>query len=151
MKCLGSAGIAVLALWLTGCAERNTDGPSPAQVSAAFAAAYNARDVARLGSLYADDAELMPPDEHPIKGRAAIEALFREKFQQNCVMEVRSSASEIAGSQGFDTGTIVVTMSGPDGSSQRFAGKYLAVLKRIGSEWKIAYHMQTVEPEQDIR
>ena len=147
MQCTGSAILAVFALCLAGCADRGPAGSDPAQVSEAFAAAYNARDAVRIASLYADDAELMPPDEHPIKGREAIEALFREKFQQNCAMELRSSASEVARSQGFDTGTIAITMSGPDGAAQRVAGKYLAVMKRVGREWKIAYHMQTVVPE----
>lgn len=136
----------MLGLSASGCGTAN-NGPDPRQVSEAFAAAYNARDVARIASLYADDAELMPPDSRPIKGRAAIEALFKEKFEQNCAMELRSLVSEVAGSRGYDTGEIAVTMTAPDGASQRVAGKYLAVMKRVGDAWKIAYHMQTVEPQ----
>lgn len=142
-----SAGMACCVLLLAGCAGAEKDGPGPRQVSEAFVAAYNAKDLARIASLYAEDAELMPPDSPLIKGRSAIEALFREKFEQNCTMELSSSASEFSGTHGFDTGRIAVTMNGPEGGSQRVEGKYLAVLKRIGGEWKIAYHMQTVEPQ----
>ena len=148
MKCNRATRVALSALLLAGCsAEVQIGAGDPKQVSEAFVAAYNARDLAGITALYADDAELMPPDSHPIKGRAAIEAVFKEKFEQNCTMELSSTASESSGSHGFDTGQIAVTMSAPDGSSQRVAGKYLAVLKRVGNEWKIAYHMQTIEPE----
>ena len=138
--------LGLLAISLAGCSAGRSGAPDPKEVSEAFAAAYNAKDVARIASLYADDAEIMPPDAYVIKGRPAIEALFREKFEQNCSMELRSRASEITGARGFDTGDIAITMNGPDGP-QRVAGKYLAVMKRVGNEWKIAYHMQTVEPQ----
>jgi ketosteroid isomerase-like protein len=45
-----------------------------------------------------------------------------------------------------DTGQIAVTTTAADGTSERVAGKYLAVMKRVGNDWKIAYHMQTIEP-----
>ena len=142
-----TATIVILALSMAACADRTSADPGPKQISEAFAAAYNARDAATVASLYADDAEIMPPDSHPLKGRPAIEALFREKFQQRCAMELRSVASEVFGSNGFDKGEIAVTMTGPDGMPQRVAGTYLAVMKRVGDKWKIAYHMQTVTPE----
>ena len=147
MKRHPRAIVALLVLSVSGCSAAGTEGGDPKQVSEAFAAAYNARDLARLGSLYADDAELMPPDSPPIKGRAAIEALFKEQFEQNCTMELASAASEFSGSQGFDTGRIAVTMNAPDGTSQTVSGRYLAVLKRAGNEWRIVYHMQTIAPE----
>lgn len=147
MRMTTAAMIALLLLPAGGCA-RGDDGTSdPRQVSEAFAAAYNARDATRIAALYTEDAELMPPDTPVVRGRAAIEALFREKFEQNCAMELRSASSEVSGARGFDTGDIAINMSGPDGQNQRVAGKYLAVMKRVGSEWKIAYHMQTVVPE----
>ena len=101
--------VAVLVfVWVAGCAAAGTEGDDPRQVSEAFAAAYNAKDLPRLVSLYADDAELLPPDSPPIRGRAAIESFFKEKFEQNCVMELASSASDFSGSQGFDTSAIAM-------------------------------------------
>lgn len=137
--------VAFLAWSLAACAEAMPAPGDPGSVSEAFASAYNATDAVAIASLYAEDAALMPPDAHPVKGRAAIEALFREKFEQDCSMEVHSLASEVAGARGFDTGEIAITMSG-EGGMQRVTGKYLAVLTRVGGEWKFAYHMQTVEP-----
>lgn len=125
---------AFLVLSLSGCSAAGSGDGDPKQISEAFAAAYNARDLAKLVSLYADDAELMPPDSPPVKGRAAIESLFKEKFEQNCTMELASAASDFSGFHGFDTGQIAVTMTAPDGTSQRVAGRYLAVLKRTGNE-----------------
>ena len=135
------------------CSRQTPDAPPPAavgpkQVSEAFLTAYNAKDAVKIASLYADDAELMPPDSQPLKGRAAIEALFREKFEQKCVMELSSIRSDVSGGHAFDTGTMSVTMPAENGSSQKVSGNYLAVFKRVGDEWKIAYHMQTIVPTQ---
>ena len=142
-----SASLAILALSVAACADRTSADSGPKEISEAFAAAYNAQDAATIASLYADDAEIMPPDSRPLKGRAAIEALFKEKFQQRCTMELRSAASEVSGSNGFDKGEIAVTTTGPDGVPQRVTGTYLAVMKRVGDKWKITYHMQTVTPQ----
>ncbi|HVL66146.1 MAG TPA: SgcJ/EcaC family oxidoreductase [Vicinamibacterales bacterium] len=143
----GAITASLLLLPAAACSRAESPPPGPRQVSEAFAAAYNARDAVRLAALYTDDAELMPPDSPVVQGRAAIEALFREKFEQNCAMELRSVRSDVAGGRGFDTGDIAITMSAPDGARERIAGKYLAVMTRVGNDWKIAYHMQTIVPD----
>ena len=139
--------VVITGVSIAGCSGGGNPAADPRRVSEAFAAAYNAKDAGTIASLYADDAELMAPDAYPIKGRAAIEALFREKFEQNCSMELRSRSFSLDAGQAFDTGDIAITMSDADGGPRRIAGRYLAVMKRVGSEWKIAYHMQTVEPQ----
>jgi uncharacterized protein (TIGR02246 family) len=91
----------------------------PGRISEVFAAAYNARDAKRLASLYTEDAELMPPDSHPVRGRAAIEALFRERFEQKCRMDVQSVASDVSGTQAFDKGAITIVTTDAAGASQK--------------------------------
>jgi uncharacterized protein (TIGR02246 family) len=113
-----------------------------------FEAAYNAKDPARIAALYSEDAELMPPDSTTVKGRAAIAALFKEKFEQNCVMDVSSTRSEASGERAFDTGRMIVTMTDPEAGTQVVSGNYLTVYKRVGNDWKIAYHMQTIDPSR---
>jgi uncharacterized protein (TIGR02246 family) len=131
-----------------GCGQQNI-ASIPAQVTADFVAAYNARNAAAVASLYADDGELMPPDSRSIKGRAAIEAAFREKLEQGCVVSFTSSESGISGTQAFDTGRFTLTMPNGEGGSEIVSGRYVALLRREGGEWKITHHMQSIDPTAD--
>ena len=44
-------------------------------------AAFNAKDAAKVALLYTDDAVVMPPNHALVKGRANIEAYFKQEFQ----------------------------------------------------------------------
>jgi uncharacterized protein (TIGR02246 family) len=101
-----------------------------------WAAAFNAKDAAKIASFYAEDAVVMPPNQPMVKGRANIEAHFKGEIQQGATnMQLNPVESSISGSQAFEAGTSTVTL--PGGQTDR--GKYLAILKRVGNEWKIAY------------
>src|SRR5579864_1695813 len=67
---IAAAALAVAAL------TRAAAAPDGERLAAAFAAAYNSRDAQRVAALYAEDAELIPPDGALVEGRAAIEGAF---------------------------------------------------------------------------
>jgi uncharacterized protein (TIGR02246 family) len=99
-------------------------------------AAFNAKDAAKIASLYAEDAVVMPPDRPIVKGRANIEAHWKGEIQQGGTnVKLNPVESAISGSQAFEVGTMTMTL--PGGQTDR--GKYVAILKRVGNEWKIAY------------
>ena len=99
-------------------------------------AAFNAKDAAKIASLYAEDAVVMPPDQPIVKGRANIEAHWHGEIQQGGTkMKLTPVESALSGSQAFEVGTSMMTL--PGGHTDR--GKYVAILKRVGNEWKIAY------------
>ena len=106
------------------------------KIAPEWAAAFNAKDAAKIGSLYAEDAVVMPPNRPTVKGRANIEAHWQSEIQQGATnMQLTPIASSISGSQAFEAGTSTMTL--PWGHTE--VGKYLVVLKRVGNDWKIAY------------
>jgi uncharacterized protein (TIGR02246 family) len=109
-----------------------------------FAAAFNAKDAAKVASFYADDAVLMPPNQSIVKGRASIEADYKRAFEQGVTnLQVRPMEVVIAGTHAFEAGTTIVTVPGSQssgaGSSITESGKYVVIYKKVGSDWKIAY------------
>lgn len=109
-----------------------------------FAAAFNAKDAAKVASFYADDAVLMPPNQPIVKGRASIEADCKHAFEQGVTnLQVRPMEVVIAGTHAFEAGTTSVTVQGSQssgaGSSITESGKYVVIYKKVGSDWKIAY------------
>jgi uncharacterized protein (TIGR02246 family) len=105
------------------------------KITADYAAAYNAKDAAKVAALYAEDALVMPPNEPMVKGRANIQARLQRELKENVTLQLTPTESTISGSQAFEAGTATVKL--PDGRTEK--EKYLVVYKRVGSEWKIAF------------
>ena len=137
MKRLLIATSLAATLALTGSvgAQGKTD-PALNKLAAEWAAAFNAKDAAKIASFYTEDAVLMPPNQPMVKGRASIEAYWKGAIQQGATnLQLKPFESAISGSQAFEAGTS--TMALPGGETD--LGTYLVVLKRVGSDWKIAY------------
>jgi uncharacterized protein (TIGR02246 family) len=124
------------ALVITAVQGQGKTDPALNKLAAEWAAGFNAKDAAKVASLYADDAVLMPPNLPMVKGRASIEAHFKGEIQQGVTnLQLKPMESAISGSQAFEAGTSTATVPG----GQTDVGKYLVVLKRVGNDWKIAY------------
>lgn len=121
--------------------QAKTD-PAMNKLAAEWAAAYNAKDAAKLASFYAEDAVYMAPNQPMVKGRANIEAQFKRELQEGFTnLQLKPMESAIAGSQAFEAGTSTVTA--PGGGTEN--SKYLVVLKRVGNDWKIAYDIYNTD------
>jgi len=108
--------------------------PTLNKLAADFQAAYNAKDAAKVASLYAEDAVVMPPNEPAVRGRSAIEARLKREMQGNVTIKLTPTESAIAGDRAHEAGTVTVTAGG-----ETMTEKYLVVLMRVGGDWKIAY------------
>src|SRR5437016_1813562 len=72
-------GAAVVAIAAASYSQGKRD-PALDKLAVEFQAAFNARDAAKIASMYTSDAVLMPPGEPMVKGRAEIEAHYRTGF-----------------------------------------------------------------------
>jgi uncharacterized protein (TIGR02246 family) len=107
-----------------------------------WAAAYNAKDAAKLAGFYTENAVLMPPNEPMAKGRAAIEAHFKKEFQEGYTnLKLTPMESAISGSQAFEAGTAAITA--PGGRTEN--AKYLVVFTQAGGAWKITYDIHNAD------
>src|SRR5260370_9321208 len=102
-----------------------------------WTAAFNKGDAAAIAALYTEDAYVLPPGSAMVKGRAAIEAFWRQAAQQmsdaklttvDVLPLVRSAAREI--------GTVSLkTKSQPP---QEIIGTDVVVWRKGGRDWKLA-------------
>jgi uncharacterized protein (TIGR02246 family) len=139
-----SIAVAVAAvLTVTGIVQgQSKTDPILNKMAAEWAAAYNAKDGAKLAGFYAEDAVYMPPNQPMAKGRAAIEAHFKQEFQQGFTnLKLTPMESAISGSQAYEAGTATITA--PGGRTE--IGKYVVVFKQVGGAWKIAYDINNTD------
>lgn len=139
----GFAIAASLAVSSPGAAQVTvTDRASlaPADVARAIITADNARDLAAVVALYAEDAELWPPGEPPVRGAPAIEARYSRIFAtgrpnlRTTIHRVRR-ASGWALVEGETHGTVAPTAGG---EPRRVDDKYLMVLEQSRAQgWEI--------------
>jgi uncharacterized protein (TIGR02246 family) len=141
--------VMVAALSSAGAAQSTPKAPAKsASVDAAIRAvadlyvkATMAGDAKAIAALYTEDAMEMPPNQPPIKGRAAIQryyemALAGAKMANFSLNHLESRA---VGDRGYDVGTYRQTITPTGGGGIDDTGKYVVILKRSAGSWKVAY------------
>lgn len=112
-----------------------------AKLNAKFVAAANAKDAAKMASVYTDNAVLMPPNGAIVRGRDNIKGFWQGMLDQGARdVSVTSLGSSSSGAVGYEAGTYAFTMQPAGGQPTRDKGKYLVGFKRRSDgKWLIAY------------
>ena len=103
----------------------------------AWAAAFNKGDAAAVTAKYAEDAYVLPDHGLMVRGRAAIEALWRTEMQQ--IGDVAINVIDVlplGANAAREIGTYTLTVKGSP--PQAASGKYTVVWQKIGGKWLIA-------------
>jgi uncharacterized protein (TIGR02246 family) len=102
-----------------------------------WTAAFNRGDAASVAALYTEDAHVLPPGSAMVKGRAAIEAFWRQAAQQMTDAKLATiDVLPLGRSAAREIGTVTLkTKSQP---SQEVVGKYVVVWRKVGRDWKLA-------------
>ena len=97
-----------------------------------WAAAANAGDAEALTNLYADDAVINAPDTPRVTGREEISAFFGQMVSEGPYSNTINTDDVIVS----DSGDLAVELG--SFADANGTGKYVAVWKNVGGEWKLA-------------
>ncbi len=124
-----------LMLAIGGCAQAPVPEPFPQQAADAWVERYLAHDAAGIAALYTEDAQLLPPDQEIISGRAAIQEFFaRTNPAGSAAIEIATVEAHVLGDYAHRQGSFLLKT--PDGGSVT-AGKFLELWKKVDGEWRI--------------
>jgi uncharacterized protein (TIGR02246 family) len=103
----------------------------------AWTAAFNKGDAAAVAAMYTEDAYLLPPGAEMVRGRAAIEAFWRQAARQLGDAKLATIDVLPLGLQAArEIGTVSLkTKSQPP---QEIIAKYAVVWRKAGDKWKLA-------------
>lgn len=108
----------------------------------AYLKAVEAGDPRAVAGMFDDDAILMPPYQRLLRGRLAIQH-FYEGWCHSPMKPASFSFDHLeataSGDSAYDVGTYKMTIPVRPGRDVNDTGKYTVILKRSGSDWKIAY------------
>ena len=134
----GRVGLTLIAvsLWLAGATISQSAPTNPAvRVVAEFTAAYNAKDVKKLVSLYAPDA-LMVSEGGSAEGQERIEARLSAGMQRgNTIAKLQPEKSETSGDLSYTEGTAEI-ISG----DQHLQRHYVVIVRTTDSRNEIVIH-----------
>jgi uncharacterized protein (TIGR02246 family) len=106
-------------------------------VNAKWMEFFNKGDFAGVGSLYTDDATAFPPGSAMVKGRAAIEAMWKGMAEQVTDPKVTTlDVKSLGPSAAREIGTFSLKTKGSP--PQEISGKYVVVWEKVGSDWRLA-------------
>jgi len=120
------------------------------QMNRDFAAALNAKDAKAAAALYAEDAVLIPPGEPIVQGRPAIEEYWREALESGGIRDVsvETMDAQSSGPLGYETGSFVLTVNGPDGEPMVDRGRYIELLRREpDGTWRSTHGIWNASPK----
>jgi ketosteroid isomerase-like protein len=91
-------------------------------------------DFAGIASCYTEDAQMLVANMDVIRGRSAIQSVFKFTAVPGHRLEFRTHELEVAGDSAVELGSY--TRVRADGSTFD-RGKYMVVWRRVGTEWKL--------------
>ena len=98
---------------------------------------FNKGDFAGVASLYTEDATAFPPGSPMVKGRAAIEVMWKNIAEQVGDPKVTTlDVKPLGPSAAREIGTFSLRAKGS--IPREITGKYVVVWEKIGSDWKLA-------------
>jgi uncharacterized protein (TIGR02246 family) len=129
------AGTFILITLAAGCAQSPVPDPFPQDVADAWAERFAANDAAGVAALYAEDAQLLPPDNEIVSGRAAIrEFIAKNNAPGGPKLQIATIETHVFGDYAHRQGGFM--FKGPDGAVIN-TGKFMELWKKVDGKWLI--------------
>jgi ketosteroid isomerase-like protein len=114
-----------------------TEAEASARIAEAgrrFLQLFAGSDPASIAACYTEDAQVLTSSMSPVRGRAAIESLFKFTRGPGHTLEFQTEDLDIQGDTAIEIGAYVRR----DKEHATFdRGRYMVVWKRVGGQWKI--------------
>ena len=111
------------------------------------------KDIASLTNMVTEDAVFLPPGFPPIRGKEAVEAMYRHFFPQFISVEQSAEVEEVevVGDWAFTWGSeSLLLVSQADAAPIRMQGKGMSILRRQpDGSWKFARGINNSLPQKE--
>ena len=130
--------VVIASALVSGCATMTSQSDVRAAVEAGgrdFSGAIARGDAAAVAATYTATAQVFPPNQDVVTGRAAIQQFFQGLIRAGVKgIPLTTREVEAQGDTAFEVGSYTVM---GDGNRQLDAGKYVVVWKREDGKWKL--------------
>jgi len=128
-------------LGLAGCSGPKTeeftrvDADAIRKVDADFVAAFNAKEIDKILSMYTDSSVFMPPNAPALRGIDPLKSFFADLFARGGA-DLKMDPVDLAGAGpiAYQSGTYSLTTG-----ATRDRGKFLFVMRQMAGNWRFEY------------
>jgi len=145
--------VAVVAAGLVGCGGGSApsqefgkeDGTQIRQLVSNFVAAYNAKDVDKLATLFSGNAVIMPPNRSTLRGVEMVKGYFEGRLKEEGATDlvVDELTLDGQGSLAYVFTTYQLNLRPASGAEERYRGKVIWIVKKLGGQWRFDVQMMS--------
>jgi ketosteroid isomerase-like protein len=110
-----------------------------------FVAAYNAKDVEKVGTYFAANASLMPANRAILNGVEAVKGFYKERFTVDGATDLAIQTLSVQGSGplAYFAGTFSLNLKPATGAERHDRGKVIWIVRKLGGQWKFEYQIMS--------
>ena len=110
-----------------------------------FTAAYNAKDVEKVGSFFSASATIMPANRSILSGIESVKGFFKERFNVDGATDLKidTLAVEGHGTLAYFAGQHSLNLKPEGKEPQHDRGKVIWILRKLGGQWKFDRQMMS--------
>jgi len=110
-----------------------------------FTAAYNAKDVDKIGAYFTGNASLMPANRSTLNGVDAIKGFYKERVTTEGATDLAIVMLSVQGHGplAYFAGTFTLNLKPADGTERHDRGKVIWILRKLGGQWKFEYQIMS--------
>jgi ketosteroid isomerase-like protein len=110
-----------------------------------FIAAYNAKDVEKIGSLFSASATIMPANRSTLSGIESVKGFFRERLNVEGAtdLKIETLTVEGHGPLAYFAGAHSLNLKPAAGEARHDRGKVIWILKKLGGQWRFDRQMMS--------
>jgi ketosteroid isomerase-like protein len=110
-----------------------------------FAAAYNAKDVEKIGSFFAGNASVMPANRSTLNGVDAVKGFYKERVTTDGATDLAIQMQSVQGHGplAYFAGTFSLNLKPAGGVERHDRGKVIWILRKLGGQWRFEYQIMS--------
>ena len=142
----------IAAVSLVGCggsapAEQfgKTDAEQITQMVHSFVAAYNAKDVEKVGTFFAANSAVMPANRSTLNGLEAVKGYYKERFTVDGAtdLNIQTVSIEGHGPLAYFLGTFTLNLKPAGGEERHDRGKIVWIVRKLGGQWRFEWQIMS--------
>jgi len=117
-----------------------------------FVAAYNAKDVAKIGTFFSGNAALMPANQSTIRGVESIKGWYELRVKDEGAKDLAIEPQTIDGHGplGYIAGAFTLTLEPAGRPARHDRGKVLWIVRKFAGQWKFECQIMSSDLPQAV-
>lgn len=121
------------------------DAEAVRKLVADFTAAYNAKDIEKIASLYSGNAVLMPPNRSTLRGVDLLKSYYESRLNEEGAtgLEFDDLTLDGQGTLAYVFSTYQLMLRPDGGTEERYRGKCLWIARKLANQWLFELQMMS--------